>query len=357
MKVEAGAMIGAYQIEARIGSGASGEVWRGRREGHVVAIKFMTDQPDPSGKYRRSLQAEVEALSVLRHPNIPRLYDADLEAERPYVVMQYVEGESLDRLIGSGGIFSVPLKQRVDALAQIGSALMAVHRQGIIHRDIKPGNIRGVTRPFLLDFSVAIRRAEVTAETQHIGTSLYMPPLGEALDEHSDYFAFGLVVYEVLFGRHALHGGDKMPATLDETRRLTTLQLRQGNWFRPTQLEALEMPGDLQGVNRGRLEALLARALGPRESRWPDPASFIQAVRETVLADENLPYVETVRAPIFNPLPSPAARPDTADGVAENVETAHPEQPARAQVFSRWVMVAVLVFSLVWLFIMSRYPL
>ena len=82
MQLAAGMSISGYTLEERIGAGAAGEVWRARCADQQVAIKFMNDAPDPDGKYSRSIQAEVQALSVIQHPNVPRLFDYDLQGAR-----------------------------------------------------------------------------------------------------------------------------------------------------------------------------------------------------------------------------------------------------------------------------------
>jgi len=85
MELIAGSIISGYTLEERIGAGAAGEVWRAYCADQQVAIKFMNDAPDPDGKFARSIQAEVQALSVIQHPNVPRLYDYDLQGGRRYV--------------------------------------------------------------------------------------------------------------------------------------------------------------------------------------------------------------------------------------------------------------------------------
>lgn len=354
MQLSAGITVSGYTLEERIGAGAAGEVWRGRYGDQVVAIKFVSDVPDPDGKYARSIQTEVQTLSLIQHPNIPRLYDYDLQGTRRYVVMSLAEGMSWDVLIASGAVFNLRLDARLELLRQIADALMSLHRQGIIHRDVKPGNIRGTTHPYLLDFGVSIREQEVARTSTQVGTGLYMPPLGDALDAHSDTFGFALVAYEMLFGRHPFYDPAHPPTLLDETRRMTTLRLRQHDWYAPTRLKAVEIPGDLRGVNLGRLEAMFVRAFGPVQSRWPDLDAFLQAVRETVLTAENMPNLDQAARPKFEMVD--VSHPHYTDHtLAEHQATEHPDTPDRTRVIVRGVMVAVIIFSVVWLFIMARY--
>jgi serine/threonine protein kinase len=357
MQLAAGITIGGYTLEERIGAGAAGEVWRARCADQLVAMKFKSDVPDPDGKYARSIRAEVQALSLIQHPNVPRLYDYDLHSARPYVVMTLADGFSWDVLIASGVAFNLRLNVRLDLLRQIADALTAVHGQGIIHRDVKPGNIRGTSHPLLLDFGVAIRQQEMSTASSQVGTGLYMPPLGDALDEHSDSFGFAIVTYEMLFGRHPFYDPAHPPTLLDETRRMTTLRLRQHDWYAPTRLNPAEIPGDLCGVDLGRLEAMFVRAFGPSHSRWPDLEAFLQAVRETVLTSENEPYLDQASPPKFDEAQA-LKQPDyTSHSLAEHEITHHPDAPDRTRLLWRSLMVAVILFSLLWLLIMTHYQI
>jgi len=357
MQLTAGITIGGYTLEERIGAGAAGEVWCARCADQLVAVKFMSDTPDPDGKYARSIQAEVQALSLIHHPNIPRLFDYDLQTSRRYVVMSLAEGLSWDVLIASGALFNIRLDTRLDLLHQIASALTAVHQQGIIHRDVKPGNIRGTQHPLLLDFGVSIRQQEISAASSQVGTGLYMPPLGDALDEHSDTFGFAIVAYEMLFGRHPFYDPTHPPTKLDETRRMTTLRLRQHDWYAPTRLNRSEIPGDLHHVNLGRLEAMFVRAFGPSQSRWPDLETFLQAICETVLTPENRPYLDDVSPPKFEDTSVLNHPHFTNHELAEHQATQHPDSPNRTRLIWRGVMLAVILFSLVWLFVMAHYAI
>jgi serine/threonine protein kinase len=357
MLLAAGSIIGGYTLEERIGAGAAGEVWRARCESQVVAIKFMSDGPDPEGKLARSIQAEVQALGLIQHPNVPHLFDYDLQGARRYVVMTLAEGMSWDVLIASGAAFNLRLDARLDLLGQIADALTAVHQQGIIHRDVKPGNIRGTRHPMLLDFGVAIRQQEISGASSQVGTGLYMPPLGDALDEHSDTFGFAIVAYEMLFGRHPFYDPAHPPTLLDETRRMTTLRLRQHDWYAPTRLNAAEIPSDLRGVDLGRLEAMFVRAFGPRQSRWPDLDAFLQAIGETVLTANNAPYLDHASPPKFDEAEALNHPHYTDHALAEHQATQHPDVPNRQRLFWRGLMVAVILFSLVWLLIMTRYSI
>jgi serine/threonine protein kinase len=355
MELVAGITISGYTLEERIGAGAAGEVWHARCADQQVAIKFVSDAPDPDGKYARSIQAEVQALGAIQHPNVPHLFDYDLQGARCYLVMTLAQGMSWDVLIASGVVFNLRLDARLALLHQVADALMAVHQQGIIHRDVKPGNIRGTEHPLLLDFGVAVRQQEMSSASSQVGTGLYMPPLGDALDEHSDAFGFAIVTYEMLFGRHPFYDPANPPTLLDETRRMTTLRLKQHDWYAPTRLTAVEIPGDLRGVDLGRLEAMFVRAFGPSQSRWPDLAAFLQAIGETVLTADNTPYLDHPQPPKFEEAHALSQPHYTNHALAEHAATEHPNVPNRQRLFWRGLMVAIILFSLVWLFVMTHY--
>src|SRR5262245_43719653 len=119
MELAAGSVISGYTLEERIGAGAAGEIWRARCADQLVAIKFVNNVADPDGKYARSIQAEVQALSVMQHPNVPRLFDYDLQDGRRYVVMSLAEGMSWDVLIASGAVFNLRLNARLELLRKV----------------------------------------------------------------------------------------------------------------------------------------------------------------------------------------------------------------------------------------------
>jgi hypothetical protein len=138
---------------------------------------------------------------------------------------------------------------------------------------------------------------------------------------------------------------------------MTTLRLKQHDWYAPSHLKAMEIPGDLHGVDMGRLEAMFARAFGPRQSRWPDLEAFLQAIRETVLTTANAPYLDHPSPPKFDEARALNHPHFTDHALAEHQATQHPVSPNRQQLFWRSLMVAVALFSILWLLVMTRYSL
>ena len=201
MPLSVGDKLGPYEILAPIGSGGMGDVWkaRDRRLDRIVAIKQM------EGRHSARFQQEARAIAALNHPNICTLHDIGPD----YLVMEYVEGKPLWG--------PLRMEEALKLALQIAAALEEAHRRGILHRDLKPGNIlvseKGTAK--LLDFGLAKLmtnpETDVTKTTEGavVGTAAYMAPEqaeGKPLDERSDIFSFGAVLYEMLSGKRAFEG-------------------------------------------------------------------------------------------------------------------------------------------------------
>jgi eukaryotic-like serine/threonine-protein kinase len=221
----AGSRLGPYEIVAPLGAGGMGEVYKARdtRLERTVAVKVLPSHLSASPESRQRFEREAKTISQLSHPHICALHDVGREGEVEYLVMEYLEGETLaDRLLKG----SLPLEQTLRYGIQIADALDKAHRQGIVHRDLKPGNVMltksGVK---LLDFGLAkavargsstidlttlpTQAAPVTREGSLLGTVQYMAPEqleGREADARSDIFAFGCLVHEMMTGRKAFSG-------------------------------------------------------------------------------------------------------------------------------------------------------
>ena len=216
-----GRVIGHYRIVTSLGAGGMGEVYLAEdtRLKRRVAIKFL--RPGSAGDERasRRLMREAQAAATLDHPNICSVYEVGRDDGLDYIVMQYVEGETL-----AASIRRKPpeFEESLDIAVQVADALAEAHRHGIIHRDIKPQNImitpRGQAKVLdfglakLFDNSLAQRTTTDTLATQNLdtdpgtvmGTATYMSPeqaRGKTLDARTDIFSFGVVVYEMITGR------------------------------------------------------------------------------------------------------------------------------------------------------------
>jgi len=238
MALTAGTSLGPYRIESAIGAGGMGEVYKATdtRLSRTVALKVLpprfADDPDMRGRFER----EAQTIAGLNHPHICTLHDVGEQDGTRFLVMEYVEGETLaDRLLRG----PMPVDEALLVAGEIVDALDRAHRQGVVHRDLKPANIMlagsvttrsgqtvratGRQTTKLLDFGLAKwtaseattplaaqpTRLDVTAQGTLIGTLQYMAPEqveGREADARTDIFAFGAVLYEMLTGKKAFEG-------------------------------------------------------------------------------------------------------------------------------------------------------
>ena len=216
--------LGPYEILAPVGAGGMGEVYRARdtRLERTVAVKVLPERLASSGEGRQRFEREAKTISQLTHPHICALYDVGREGETEYLVMEYLEGETLAERLARAPL---PLEQTLRFGMEITDALDKAHRQGIVHRDLKPGNVM-LTKSGakLLDFGLAkaiapsemspltslpTAASPVTRAGEVLGTFQYMAPEqleGKEADARSDIFALGAVLYEMATGKKAFMG-------------------------------------------------------------------------------------------------------------------------------------------------------
>jgi|GEM_PF-541372 serine/threonine-protein kinase len=207
-----GAMLGEYRVLAPLGSGGVGLVYRGEQPviGRPVAIKVLKAEYARDPNHARRFLEEARSVSAARHPGIIDVFSfGQTPAGVPYLVMELLEGEPLDALLARRG--SLPPKEALSLLIPMLNALSAAHAAGVIHRDLKPGNVfivqlrDGTTFPKLLDFGLA-RRGEAGAmvrQTSVGGTPLYIAPeqlRGEAVGARTDLYSLGCLAYEMVVG-------------------------------------------------------------------------------------------------------------------------------------------------------------
>lgn len=216
-----------------------GEVYRARdtRLDRAVAVKILPTRLSDSPEAKQRFEREARAISSLSHPNICHLYDVGSQDRIDYLVMEYLEGETLARRVERGPL---PTEQALRVATEIADALEKAHRQGVIHRDLKPGNImltkggaklmdfglaKGTVPPTLRDASALTTMTSeqpLTVEGKIVGTLQYMSPeqlQGRPADARSDIFAFGAVLYEMITGKRAFPGKTQasvMSAVLDK---------------------------------------------------------------------------------------------------------------------------------------------
>jgi serine/threonine protein kinase/Tol biopolymer transport system component len=237
MTLDAGTRLGRYEIRSQLGAGGMGEVYRARdtQLGRDVAIKVLPPTFSVDQDRLRRFEQEACAAGALNHPNILIVHDISTHDGAPYVVSELLEGETLRKRIGG-----TPLAQRraIDYALQIANGLAAAHEKGIVHRDLKPDNVfvTNDNRVKILDFGLAKltqadgNQAQTDIPTRRVdtdpgvvmGTVGYMSPeqlKGRTVDQRSDIFSFGAILYEMLSGRRAFHGesaAETMSAVLKE---------------------------------------------------------------------------------------------------------------------------------------------
>lgn len=223
MSLTTGARLGPYEILAPLGHGGMGEVYRARhlKLEREVAIKVLPDEVAFNRDRHARFEREARLASSLNHPNIITIYDIAEHEGTSFIAMEFVEGRTLRKIIGSEAI---PIERALDIAAQMADGLAKAHAAGIVHRDLKPENVMvtadGIVK--ILDFGLAkefVAAAPIDTDAATnvnpsivggvVGTPRYMSPeqiSGSVLDHRSDQFAYGIVLYEMLAGRPPFDG-------------------------------------------------------------------------------------------------------------------------------------------------------
>src|SRR4051812_28400628 len=204
-----GQQVGPFLVEKEIGAGAMGAVYRAKyvKTGQLVAIKVMAPHAGSASAHGLArFEREAPILKQLRHPNIVRLFGIGKHQGMPYYAMEYIQGETLDRVIARRD--RMTWEQVVDLGQQLCAALQHAHQAGIVHRDLKPSNLMilpdGTLK--LTDFGIAkdLDVTQLTATNSTVGTAAYMSPeqcMGQEITLKSDLYSLGVVLYELLTGR------------------------------------------------------------------------------------------------------------------------------------------------------------
>jgi len=236
MTLTSGTKLGPYEIQSPLGAGGMGEVYRAldTRLDRIVAVKILASHLSSSPELKQRMEREARTISSLNHPNICHLYDIGSQDGTDFLVMEFLEGDTLAERLRKG---AMPLSEIFKVGTSVADALAVAHRQGIVHRDLKPGNIMltpggaklmdfGLAKPLALG-NTAARSASAPSFTAAdtisgpsplsplttagtiIGTIQYMSPEqieGKEADARSDIFAFGAVLYEMATGKRAFQG-------------------------------------------------------------------------------------------------------------------------------------------------------
>jgi len=286
---------GRYLIESKLGEGGIGIVYRAmdQKSGTAVALKVLRDNFART-RLQRRFAREAKALAALRHPNIVSILDVDVADETPYLVMELLEGKTLSEQLAEQR--PLPIEVACAIMRELLEALAYVHAQGLVHRDLKPGNVflqsqpDGPPRVKLLDFGlakfldaeIANEQATVTRSGDIFGTLGYMPPeqaVGDTTDTRADVYSAAAVFFEMIAGRRPFVGES------------TQLLQRQLTLSPPSVMEVCP-----ERIASPELDAFFRIAIASKANdRYPDAAALLAA---------------------FDALPKPPARAPTLEEIA-----------------------------------------
>ena len=314
--VDGGRLGGRYRVGGLLAAGGMGEVWAARDLllDRPVAVKVLAAALAGDGRAAERLRREARAAARLEHPNIARALDLGEQDGRPYLVMELLEGESLAARIDRPGPMAPAEAARV--VAAVADALQAAHSAGVVHRDVKPGNVfltaGGEVK--VLDFGIASAAGDAGLTTGDLlGTAAYLAPeraLGRPATPAADLYSLGVVLYELLAGRRPFQGGSDLELAMAQVNAQAP----------PLALVAPSTPPSLVAA----CERALAK---DPAARPPSAAAFARLLRPP-----------TPAAPPTRPLPVPA-------GSAASTAELAPARPAgrRRPRSRRGLMVALLL--------------
>ncbi len=274
----AGMQIGRYEILSELGHGAMGVVYKAQdpKIGRIVAIKTLSaaGQGTELEQYRARFLVEAKSAGRLNHPNIVAVHDvADDDEGKPCLVLEYVEGTTLDRLVAEENL---PLSRLLELLAEVARALGYAHAHGIVHRDVKPANIM-VTQTGqakLSDFGIAkLEGTSMTIAGQVMGTPAFMSPeqcTGTGVDPRSDIFSLGAVLYTLSTGEKPFPG-DTFTSVAYKVVHVSPVPVRELNPALPEQLDAI-------------IARSMAKEPGARYPSADEMAADIEALRSVLPA-------------------------------------------------------------------------
>ncbi|MDH5834118.1 serine/threonine-protein kinase [Luteimonas kalidii] len=285
-----GTRLGRYRVEALLGRGGMGEVYRAEQLEPVrrtVALKLLRGRTlDPRRKAHFEIERQV--LAQMRHPSIAQIHDADTTADgHPFFAMEFIDGQPI---VGYCEQHALPLDRRLELFIQVCEGVQHAHQKGVIHRDLKPGNllvdeVDGRPRPKIIDFGIATA-SSLSGAHEIAGTPDYMSPEQAAgdpalLDTRSDVYSLGVVLSELLTGQRPTVAGE----TVTDRARSLRLPSAQLDTLGPDEAARVAQARGqrlrtMRRVLRGELDWVVARAMAhDRADRYPSAAALAEDLR------------------------------------------------------------------------------
>ncbi len=292
---------GRYRLDERIAGGGMGDVWRGTDEvlGRTVAVKVLLPALMEEPGFAERFRGEARTMATINHPGVVDVYDYGSEEGTAFLVMEYVEGDALSRTLGRVGRLTPA--RTMALIAQAADALHAAHEKGIVHRDVKPGNL--LVRPngtlVLTDFGIA-RSAmvgQLTAAGSVLGTASYISPeqaAGATASPLSDVYALGVVAYQCLSGHRPFEGDNPLEIAMRHVRDTPP-----------------PLPGDIPPPVRQFVDRAMAK---DPAARYPSAAAMGQVARRagaslTTAGVAAMPGLDPTSGPPSGPVSGPPGRP------------------------------------------------
>ena len=322
---------GRYEVLGRAGAGGMAEVYRARDEllGREVALKVLSERFAHDSSFVERFRREAQSAANLSHPNIVSLYDYGSDDGSYFIVMEYIDGQAVSEIIAS----EAPLlpERAADIASDVAGALQRAHTAGLVHRDIKPGNIMitstGQTK--VTDFGIAraLGRGEqtMTQTGMVIGTASYLSPeqaQGNPVDPRSDVYSLGCVLYEMLTGRVPFQGDTPLSIAYKHVR------------------EEAQPPSRLNPDVPAELDAIALKALAKNPDNRYDSASKMQEDLQRFLSGQKV-----LATPLLNDAPTVAAAAGGTE-VLGRTETAYPARERRGRGAGFWILLSLLILAL-----------